>query len=676
MKRFVWPAALAFSLAAFPLAKAADTVAPAPRFSVDNMDKSVDPSADFYRYAAGSWIRRNPVPADKSRWSGFEELQERNWQLIHALLDDAANGKETRREVRQVGAFFRSSMDTNRLEALGFRPLDADLKRIAAIRSPDALFRLLGDLHERGIGGMFGGSVVPDAKNSSVYQLKLGQGGLGLPDRDYYLSDGFAKQREAYKEHVAKMLVLLGDPAAVANASAATILELETDLARASKSRVDLRDPDANYNKLPLAELERRMPAIRWKSYLAASHVDGVANINIGQTNFFASLDRMVSARPLADWRTYLRWHLVHSASPFLHAAAESESFAFYGTVLRGQPQQEPRWQRAAKTIDGGIGEALGGLYVEKHFPPTARARMAEMVANLKAVFRDRLDKLEWMSPETRKKAAVKFDRFTQKIGHPDKFREYAFRIAPDDLLGNVQRAAAAESRREAARVGKPVDRSEWHMTPQTVNAYFNPLQNEIVFPAGILQPPFFDLDLDDAVNYGAIGVVIGHEITHGYDDQGRKYDANGNLNDWWTAGDAGEFQTRAQKLVTQYGAYEPLPGKHVNGQLTLGENIADLGGTSIAYEALERALAKDPSKRREIDGFTPEQRFFLSLAQLWRTNWREAELQRRLTVDPHSPGQYRAIGPHVNLDEFYRAFGIKAGAPMYREENARARIW
>ncbi|KAB2665594.1 MAG: M13 family metallopeptidase [Verrucomicrobia bacterium] len=678
MKRFLRPIVLMLSLAAVPASQAADEIAKVPRFSVGNMDRSVDPTVDFYRYATGTWLKQNPVPADKSRWSGFEELQERNWQLIHALLDDAARhtGNRERREVRQVGAFYKSSMDTNRLEALGFHPLDGDLRRIARIRTTDQLFRLLGDLHERGVGGMFGGSVVPDAKNSSVYQLKLGQGGLGLPDRDYYLSDGFAKQREAYRAHVAKMLSLLGDPAAEAVAAAATVLDLETELARACKSRVEMRDPDANYNKLPLAEIERRMPAIHWRAYLDASHVARPADVNLGQTNFFAALDRMVATRPLADWKTYLRWHLVLSSAPFLHAVAERESFAFYGTVLRGQPQQEPRWQRAAKTIDGSIGEALGALYVEKHFPPAARARMAAMVDNLKAVFRDRLGRLEWMSPDTRRKALAKFDRFTQKIGHPEKFREYRFRIAPDDLLGNVQRASVFESRREAARVGKPVDRSEWHMTPQTVNAYFNPLQNEIVFPAGILQPPFFDLDLDDAVNYGAIGVVIGHEITHGYDDQGRKYDADGNLNDWWTEADAREFQSRAQKLVEQYGTYEALPGKHVNGLLTLGENIADLGGTSIAYEALQRALAKDPSGRRTIDGFTPEQRFFLSLSQLWRTNWREAELQRRLTVDPHSPGQYRAVGPHVNLDEFHAAFGIRAGTPMFRKESDRARIW
>jgi putative endopeptidase len=368
---------------------------------------------------------------------------------------------------------------------------------------------------------------------------------------------------------------------------------------------------------------------------------------------------------------------LLRSTAPYLHEAAEKENFAFYGTKLRGQPEPEPRWQRAAHVIDGGIGEALGQLYVEKYFPPAARARMNELIGNLREVFRDRLKKLDWMSDGTKAKALVKFDRFTQKIGHPEKFRDYSkVTLRRDDYLGNVQRASAFETRREIARVGKAVDKTEWHMTPQTVNAYFNPLQNEIVFPAGILQPPFFDVNADDAVNYGAIGVVIGHEITHGYDDKGREYDADGNLNDWWTEKDAKEFDARAQKVVEQYGGYEALPSLKVNGKLTLGENIADLGGTSIAYEALQRALTKDPSKRKDIDGFSPEQRFFLSLAQLWRTNWREEELRRRITVDPHSPGQFRAVGPHVNLSEFYQTFGIKEGAPMWRAPDLRAKIW
>ncbi|MBU6399013.1 MAG: M13 family metallopeptidase [Verrucomicrobia bacterium] len=397
----------------------------------------------------------------------------------------------------------------------------------------------------------------------------------------------------------------------------------------------------------------------------------------VGQPEFFSALDRLVGERPLSDWRVYLRWHVLHASAPFLPPAIEREDFAFFHRTLSGQQQPEPRWQRAATFIDSSIGEALGQLYVEKYFPPSARARMIELVANLKSVFRGRLEKVGWMTAATRAKALVKFDRFTQKIGYPDKFRDYSsVVIRPDDLLGNVRRAAAFETHRRLARVGQAVDRTEWHMTPPTVNAYFNPSQNEIVFPAGILQPPFFDVTMDDAVNYGAIGVVIGHEITHGYDDEGRKYDGEGNLHDWWTAADAEAFETRAQKVVDQYNAYEPLPGLHVNGRLTLGENIADLGGVSIALEALERILARDPARRRTIDGFTPEQRFFISFAQIWRTNIRPEEARRLVTVDPHSPGQFRAVGPLVNRQEFYDAFGIRSGAPMWRAPANRAEIW
>src|SRR5581483_9885889 len=665
---------------------AAETPPKVPRFSVEYMDRSVDPGTDFYRYACGTWLKENPVPADKSRWGGFGQLQERNWFLIHQLLESAAHptpdpnqgGDKKRAEVIQkVGDFYKSAMDTNRLESLGFKPLKADLKRIDSVKSREELLRLLAEFHERGVGGFFGAGVSPDAKNSEVYAFELGQGGLGLPDRDYYLSDGFTKQRDAYVVHITKMFTLLGEKPEEAKAHAATILDVETALAKASKSRVDLRDPVANYHKVTTASLAENYPDLPLKFYMMESGLEKVPDLIVGQPEFFAALDKLVKDRPLEDWKVYLRWHLVTAAAPFLQAAAEDEDFAFYGTVLRGQPTQEPRWQRAAKVIDSHIGEALGQLFVEKYYPPTARARMNELVENLKAVFRDRLKKVDWMTDETRSKALAKFDLFTQKIGYPDKFRDYSkVKIRSDDFLGNVQRAEIFESRRELARVGKPVDKTEWHMTPPTVNAYFNPLQNEIVFPAGILQPPFFDVEMDDAVNYGAIGVVIGHEITHGYDDQGRKYDGSGNLNDWWTEADAKAFEARAQKLVDQYGGYEALPGLKVNGRLTLGEIIADLGGTSIAYEALERALAKDRSKRKKIDGFTPEQRFFLSLSQVWRTNIREAEARRLVTVDPHSPGQFRAIGPHVNQPAFYEAFGIKEGTPMWRAPELRAKIW
>ncbi|HUR44706.1 MAG TPA: M13 family metallopeptidase [Candidatus Saccharimonadales bacterium] len=643
------------------------------------MDRSVDPAKDFYRYAAGTWLKNNPVPSDKSRWSGFEELQDRNWNLIKNILEVSAGDKSAapKTPTREVGDFYASAMETNRIEKLGFKPIQGDLKRIDKLNSREDLFKLLANFHERGISGLFGSGVSPDAKNSQVYAFHLSQGGLGLPDRDYYLKDEFSKQREEYREHMTRMFRLVGEKATDAAVHAGTVLDLETALAKTSRTRVQMRDPIANYNKMHVKDFRATNQVSAWKSYFEGCGMDKVKDVIVGQPEFFTVMDRMMMERPLADWKNYLRWHVIRSAAPYLHEAAERENFAFYGTTLRGQPEQEPRWQRAARVLDGSIGEALGQLYVEKHFPPQARARMLELIANLRVVFQDRLKKLDWMSDTTRQKALAKFDRFTQKVGHPDKFRDYSsIKIRRDDFLGNIQRAAIFESRREAARVGKAVDKTEWHMTPQTVNAYFNGLQNEIVFPAGILQPPFFDVTADDPINYGAIGVVIGHEITHGYDDKGRQFDADGNLNEWWSEKDSKEFDARAQKVVDQYSGYEALPGLKVNGKLTLGENIADLGGTSIAYEALQRALAKDPSKRKNIDGFTPEQRFFLSLAQLWRTNWRDAELRRRITIDPHSPGQFRAIGPHVNLQEFYDAFGIKEGAPMWRSPDLRAKIW
>lgn len=658
---------------------APDGPPPVPRFSMGHVDRSVDPKVDFYGFATGAWRRNNPVPADKSRWAGFDELQDRNWWLIRDILNSAA--ADTRAPagspLRQVGDFFAAAMDTNRIERLGFAPLDPEWERLKSVKDHRSAMALLGHWHIRGIASCFGMGVQPDAKNSSVYALHLSQGGLGLPDRDYYLAEGFARQRDEYREHITAQLRLLGDAESEARASAEAVLALETRLAKVSRTRTDLRDQEKNYHKLTRSELESLTPTLPWGAYFDAAGIAMPETVIVGQPEFFRELDRMASEVEEGHWLAYLRWHLLSSLAEHLHAAPADEAFRFYGTTLRGQPRPEPRWQRTAKAVDGALGEALGRLYVEKHFPPAAAARMAELIANLRGVFRDRLSKLEWMGEATRRQALLKFDRFTEKVGHPRTFRDYSgLEVRRDDPLGNVLRANLFESRRELARIGKSVDRAEWHMTPQTVNAYFSPPLNEIVFPAGILQPPFFDLEMDDAVNYGAIGVVIGHEITHGYDDQGRKYDADGNLRDWWTEADGKEFDRRAAKVVEQYSAYEALPGKRVNGRLTLGENIADLGGTSIAFEALQRALAKDPTRRRTVDGLTPEQRFFLSLSQLWRVNWREAELQRRLVVDPHSPGQFRGVGPHVNLPEFYQAWGITEASPLWRKPDDRAKIW
>jgi putative endopeptidase len=660
---------------------------PPVRFSIEHMDLSVDPGTDFYRYAAGYWMKHTPIPADQSEWVSFVMVDKRNWQLLHQIMESAAasttnkhfKASGTNITTALVGEFYRSAMDTNRLEKLKFKPIEPDLSRVAGIGSLDELAKVLArlKLSQASGGAFFDANIEPDEKNTSVYVLTFSQGGLGLPEREYYLADNFSKEREAYVQFITDLEALSGVSKDKAASNAKLILEFETALAKASRAAADLRDPVANYNKFKVTEAVEKYPDLHLQTFLKESGRPDLQEVVIRQPDFFAALDKALKDRSLDDLKTYLHWSVLRAAAPYLNAAAEKEHFKLYGTILGGTPEQEPRWQRAGRTIDSEIGEALGKLFVEKYFPPDAKKRMNELVDNLRAVFKSRLEKVDWMTDATRQKALAKFARFTPKIGYPDKFRDYSsVKIRPDDFLGNVRRAGEFEQHREWARIGKPVDRSEWGMTPPTVNAYFNPPQNEIVFPAGILQPPFFDAEADDAVNYGAIGFVIGHEITHGFDDQGRQYDAEGNLSDWWTEADAKEFLKRAEGLEKQFNAYEPLPGMHINGKLTLGENIADLGGLSIAYEALERALAKDPAKRKMIDGFTPEQRFFLSAAQVWKANIREPMLKQSLTMNPHSPPQYRVLGPMSNLPEFYEAFQIKTNAPSYRPPAARVKIW
>ena len=662
--------------AALPL-PAAD-LPPVPRFSPGYMDTTVDPRADFARYAWGNWSKDNPIPADKSRWGAFAQLDEYNQAGLRAILETAAAKSHEPGSVEQkVGDFFASAMDTAAIDAAGTKPVETDLAQVAAIGSLTDLAHALAVLHNQGVSGLFAVSVGADQKQSDINALYAFQGGLSLPTKDYYFEEKHAKFREAFLTHVAKILGLAGATPEAAAASAKTILEVETALATNAKTPVELRDRLANYNKMPTAELAAKLPAFPFAAYLADRGIGGpaAAEIIVGQPKFFEGLQAQLTARPLDDWKVYLRYKILRNAGPYLSAAFEQEVFNFYSTVLQGTPAQEPRWQRAVRVVDGQIGEALGQLYVARYYPPEARARMAGMIANITAVMKDRLAKLEWMTEPTRQKALAKFERFYANIGHPEKWKDYStVPVVRDNYFANVRASDEFEVKRNLAKLGRPVDKSEWAMTPPTVNAYFRPTSNNINFPAGILQPPFFDFTLDDAVNYGGIGAVIGHEITHGFDDQGRRYDADGNLTDWWTAEDAAAFEARAMKMVDQYNAYQALPGLTVKGRLTLGENIADLGGVSIAFEALQRSL--QGKEKKLIDGFTPEQRFFLSWAQVWRTNIRDNEQKRRVEVDSHSPGRFRAIGPLVNFEPFYEAFGVKEGDAMWVAPEKRAKIW
>jgi putative endopeptidase len=647
-----------------------------PRFKIEHLDRTADPKSDFAQYAFGNWLKNNPIPPDKSRWGGFGELAQFNWAALKNILEQAAAGPREPGSLNQkVGDFFASAMNTTAIDAAGLTPLSGDLALIFSIATADDLARAVAKLHNQGFSGLFRVSVYADQKQSDLNALYIWQGGFSLPSKEYYFAETFAKQRAAFIEHVTKMLMLAGSSQEDAAADAQTVFALEKALAAQAKTPVELRDTLSNYNKKPTADFAVTLAAFPLARYLDERGLTGAGSLIIGQPAFFTGLQEQLSQHPLSAWKTYLRYHTLASAADALAAPFEQEVFRFYSTVLRGTPEMEPRWQRAARTVDSLLGEALGRLYVERYYPPQARARMDDMIRNIRAVMRERLQKADWMTQPTREKALTKFDRFVARIGHPDTWRDYsAVTISPSGYFENVRAATRAEIARKLSKLGQPVDKAEWSMSPPTVNAYFQPTANQIVFPAGILQPPFFDFTLDDAINYGAIGAVIGHEITHGFDDQGRRYDAEGNLSDWWTLDDAAQFQARAVKVIQQYNTYAALPGLHINGALSLGENIADLGGVSIAFEAFQRSIAG--KERPLIDGFTPEQRFFLSWAQQWRTHFREDDLRRQVAVGPHSPGQFRAIGPLVNMQEFFDAFGIKEGDALWRKPEDRAKIW
>jgi putative endopeptidase len=645
-----------------------------------NMDTTAKPCETFYQYADGGWLKANPVPADKSRWGSFEQLADHNRDVLKSILDEVSARRDWPKgsTEQKVADFYASGMDEAAIENAGTMPLKPLFAKVDSVKTAKDLAVVLGELRRSGSSTAFNFGVAQDPKESTRYIGSLSQGGLGLPDRDYYLKDDSTSKdiRDKYLAHVAKMFQLAGEMPDAAAAGAAVVMDLETRLAKASVTRVENRDPQKTYNKMTLADLQKQAPGFDWTAYFARLGVTEVPAINVRQPQFFRAFAEMSASVPAPEWRTYLRWHLIRVTADALPKAFQDEAFAFNGKVLNGVPQQEARWMRVQAMTDRVLGEALGQLYVRRAFSPAAKAKMIELVANLRAALKERIEKLPWMGQATKAQALRKLAAFGVKVGYPDKWRDYtALEITRDSYAANLMRAQRFEAARNMARLGQPIDRTEWGMSTPTVNAYYSASMNEIVFPAGILQPPFFDPNADDAVNYGGIGAVIGHEMGHGFDDSGSQFDADGNLENWWTEADRAAYKARTDLLVKQYDAYEALPGEHVNGKLTLGENIGDLGGLTIAYVALQKTLAAK-GRPASIDGFTPEQRFFLNWAQVWRQTIRDEARRVRLATDPHSPGQFRTDGPLSNMPEFVGAFGCAPGSPMVRPDGVRTSIW
>jgi len=645
-------------------------------FSLTNLDRTCKPCDNFYEFAMGAWMKANPIPAEYSSWGTFTQLRDNNLAALRTILEAATKANDpVGSNEQKIGDFYASCMDTEAIEAAGLKPIAAPLSAIDAITDRKSLGSTVAKLQQQGAGVLFRFSSGQDIKDSSRVIAQASQGGLGMPDRDYYFrDDDKSKQLRAdYEQHVAKMFVLAGEPTEKAAAEAKTVMSIETELAKASRTRVELRDPEKNYHLMPLAEISTLTPDWSWPNYLREVGVPTVEQINVRQPEFFKEVNQALSTVSLADWKTYLRWHVIHANAPQLPERFVDENFDFYDRKLSGTKEILPRWKRCVQSTDRNLGEALGQAYVDKYFPPAAKARAKEMVNNLIAALREDIPTLPWMGPETKREALAKLEAFTVKIGYPDKWRDYLkLSIDRDSYDANVRRSIEFENARQLAKIGKPVDRMEWGMTPPTVNAYYNSSLNEIVFPAGILQPPFYNPNADDAVNYGGIGAVIGHEISHGFDDQGSKFDGQGNLHEWWTPEDRKNFTERGDCVVNQFNGYEVESGLHQNGKLVLGESIGDLGGLAIAYAAYEKSIeGKGP---KDIDGFTPEQRFFLGWAQVWGTNQRPEAARLQTNTDPHPLARFRGNGPLSNMEAFAKAFGCKKGDTMVREQACK--IW
>ncbi len=678
MRAFLKIALAGVALSALSLPAAAQTAGKPElgSFGVDvaGRDLSVKPGDDWNQYANGTWLKATQIPADRSNYGSFAVLRDKAEKDVRAIIESvAASGGQPGSEAQKVGDFYASFMDEAKIESLGMTPLKTTFADIDALKTHAELAHLFGKHQLTGLPTPFGAFINQDLKNPQAYAVYVNQGGLGLPDREYYTEDKWAEVRGKYKAHIAATLTLAGFDNATARAEA--IFALEDKIARTHWTRVESRDADKTYNKWETASFGTQAPGFDWPRYLSTAGVGSQSFLIVRQPGTFTAMARIIGETPVSVWQDWLRFHTLRAATPVLPKAVVEENFNFYGKTLGGTPQLRDRWKRGVGLTEGAVGEAVGKLYVAKHFPPDSKQKMDTLVANVIAAYRQRITNLSWMSPETKQKALAKLATFRPKIGYPSEWKDYSsLTITRGDAYGNWLRANEFAIREELDKLGKPIDRNEWFMTPQTVNAYYNPPMNEIVFPAAILQPPFFDPNADPAVNYGGIGGVIGHEIGHGFDDQGSKFDADGTLKNWWTDQDRAEFKKRTDALVAQYSSYEALPGLFVNGALGLGENIGDLGGLENAYTAYKLSLGGKPAP--VIDGFTGDQRFFLGWAQVWRTLWREPALKQQVTVGPHSPGQFRAVGPVRNIDAWYEAFGIKPGDKQYIPPEQRVRIW
>jgi predicted metalloendopeptidase len=663
-------------------AAAAKNSAAAPTLSAgiasQYIESSVRPQDDFFEYLNGKWLKTVEIPSDKASWGSFMELRENTLPQLRGIIEKVASTNPAKGTNEQrIGDFYASFMDEPRLEQLGVTPLHAELAKIAALKDKSELPALLAHLGKIGVGVPFDFGIHQDNKDSTKYVADIGQGGLGMPDRDYYLKADdkkLADTKAKYQQHVEKMLSMAGDKNAAANAKA--IVDFETEIAKVQWTKVELRDPIKAYNKVNLADMDKVAPGFDWKTWLDTTGLSGKSTyVIVGQPTYLKAFVDVSNKTSIDTWKAYLSLHLIESYGSFLSKNFVDERFDFYGRTLSGVKEMEPRWKRGVGAVERAQGEALGSLYVAQYFPAERKARMEALVKNLLAAYKESINKLDWMSPATKKEAQAKLAKFTPKIGYPNKWKDYSkLVVSRDDLVGNVMRSRVVEADREINKLGKPIDRDEWGMTPQTINAYYNPEMNEIVFPAAILQPPFFDANADDAVNYGGIGAVIGHEISHGFDDQGAQYDGNGNLRDWWTAEDHKNFKAKTSMLVNQYNAFEPIKGYHVNGELTLGENIADNSGLAIAYKAYHISLKG--KKAPVIGGMTGDQRLYAGWAQVWRSKMREQQQIVQVKTDPHSPGEFRANGTLRNQPGFYEAFGVKQGDKMYLAPKDRVIIW